>query len=158
MALDLTYKLLDAGWALVTIRDGNSEFKFWVSYLNDSLAELAESAVMIRDGLELAKVVFMDEPGEAHLIISRGDDELRYELRWYGDWCSWGFQLEDSFKLLHEGRVPEWEFLASIRRQLQSILREHGEAGYLKSWIEHPFPINSYNNLLEKSKAEQAAP
>jgi len=40
MALDLTYKLDDAGWASVSIRDGQFKIDLAVSYLHDSLREL----------------------------------------------------------------------------------------------------------------------
>jgi hypothetical protein len=157
MALDLTYKLDDAGWASVSIRDGQFKIDLAVSYLHDSLRELAEAAISIRDGSPTAEVVFMDEPGESHLVLSLDDDGLLYELRRYNDWCSWGNAPKDGFEVLHQGRALEWEFLACIRRQLAAILKEHGEDGYFKSWIEHPFPVDLYNDLLNKSQAEQAS-
>jgi hypothetical protein len=148
MAIKLTYKLDEAGWAMVVIQDGELKINLRVSYLNDSLLELAEAAITIRDGLPAPRVVFMDEPGEAQLLVSRDDDGVSYELRWYDEWCSWGRGPEDKFELLHQGKASEWEFLACIRRQLQAILAEHGEDGYLTKWLEHPFPKQQYNDLL----------
>jgi hypothetical protein len=141
MAFGLTYKLDDAGWATVVTEDGDEAINLRVSYLNDSLLELAEAATAIRDGQPAARVVFMDEPGEAQLIVSRDEDGISYELLWYDDWCSWRNAPDGGFELLLRGKAPEWEFLMWIEEQLREILVEHGEEGYRKKWLEHPFPM-----------------
>jgi hypothetical protein len=89
--MELSYVLDGTGWATVTIRAHDQLATVTASYLHDSLKDLA-SAVLLLSGGELeADVIFMDEPGEHHLVLkSLPNAVVGHELRWYEHWHSWG--------------------------------------------------------------------
>ncbi|MEM9418261.1 MAG: hypothetical protein AAGA25_04280 [Planctomycetota bacterium] len=146
--MKLSYSLDGPGWATVVIRDGRSEFSITVSYLHDSLCNLAQSAVDLRDGEASSIVVFMDEPGEHHLVLSRSDDDaLHVELQWFDDWASWDMYPADQFEVVYKGQTNVKEFVAAVSIVLNSVLAEWGIDGYKKKWIEHPFPKKLHKKL-----------
>lgn len=121
------------------------------SYLHDSLDALARSAVDLRNGSSTATVVFMDEPGEHHLILSRArDDELRVEVRWFNDWASWNMHPADQFDTVFEGRTTIPAFVSAVVGVLDDVLKEWGVDGYLQKWVEHPFPKEMHGQLAAR--------
>ena len=68
--LQLNYILEDAGWAILEISKGEELLKLNISYLHDSLKNLAESAIELETKNEKT-VIFMDEPGEHWLILKK---------------------------------------------------------------------------------------
>lgn len=127
--------------------NGEKENKFAVSYLNDSLKELAESAIEIREK-DFKSVVFMDEPGEHVLILNRKDGNLiDYELRWYKDWWSWNLVEENNFEFLFKGQTTVTKYVNQVRNVLNGIMTELGPERYRKKWIEHDFPVAEYEKL-----------
>jgi len=154
MPFSLTYDLEDAGWAMARIEDDSAHFDITVSYLHDSLAQLAEAAISLNNGNKSASVIFMDEPGEVHLLLDvKTKEEVLYELRWFDDWTSWNMHPADDYKTFHSGQTSLREFTASVRNQLEEILKTYGEQGYKERWIENDFP----STLLLKIQTEQDA-
>ena len=127
---------------MVSIQDESQSFDITVSYLHDSLRNLAEAAKELRDGADAARVIFMDEPGEIQLILAQGKDTLHYELRWFDDWNSWGMHPDDNFKVVHQGTTTIQQFSGEVNKELKAILKQYGEDGYKERWIEHEFPID----------------
>lgn len=149
MAFALTYDLEGAGWGMARISDGEAVFDITISYLHDTLGELADASIALRDGADSARVLFMDEPGEVHLILRRlGDTCLSYELRWFDDWNSWGITPDDQFTIINIGETTITIFLAEVIRQLTALLEQHGAAGYREKWIEHDFPSKQLDALV----------
>ncbi|MBX5481948.1 MAG: hypothetical protein IRZ16_08950 [Myxococcaceae bacterium] len=147
MSFRFEYRLGEAGWALATIALGGRKTSLAVSYLHDSLRDLASSVRALCEGAPAVTVVFMDEPGEAHLRLRRlNDDRVGIEVIWYSDWKSRG--MNPSVK---ERRLKGSTTLAKVRSQviaaLRAVLTEHGEAGYLERWIAHPFPTEELRAL-----------
>jgi hypothetical protein len=142
MPFSLIYDLEGAGWAMARIEDGSAHFHVTVSYLHDSLTELAEAAISLTNGDKSASVIFMDEPGEVHLLLDvKNKEEILYELRWFDDWASWNIHPADDYKIIHSGQAYLQEFTASVRGQLEELLQTYGEMGYKERWIEHEFPL-----------------
>ena len=50
LSLSISYIVEDAGWAKITISDGDEEIENDVSYLHDSLRDLANLAIEMRSG------------------------------------------------------------------------------------------------------------
>ena len=142
----IEYELHNAGWAFGKIGNSEKEIKFVVSYLNDSLLELAQSAIDIKT-MSSKRVVFMDEPGEYILILNRIGSRLVYELRWYNDWFSWGMYPEDKFILELSGETTVSKYINQIRNILLKITENHTEADYKKLWIANDFPTKQFNIL-----------
>jgi hypothetical protein len=140
MGFKLTYDLEGAGWALARIQDGEARLEISVSYLHDSLRELAEAARALASGAESARVVFMDEPGEIQLFLNRTDKELRYQARWFDDWNSWGRHPPDRFQVAFSGVTTVRRFVGEVRSQLDALLRVYGTSGYKEKWVNSDFP------------------
>ena len=140
----IEYELHKAGWAFGKIGNTEREVRFAVSYLNDSLLELAQSAIDIKTKLS-KRVVFMDEPGEFVLILNRIDNvKISYELRWYEDWFSWGIIPEDRFLLELSGETTIAKYTNQVRQVLLNLMSKHTEEEYKKLWIEHDFPTKEF--------------
>ena len=145
--LNLNYILENAGWAIIEINNGEKIIKINISYLNDSLQNLAESAIEIRNKSEKT-VVFMDEPGEHWLILKKKENnELHYELRYYEDWASWNLISEDNYKIKIKGVTTITNYINEVRNNLVNIYEKHGIENYKLKWIEYEFPIEEYNKL-----------
>jgi hypothetical protein len=148
MAFMFTYQLEGAGWAVARIQDGTKFIDATVSYLHDSLRELAEAAIALARGAEHARVVFMDEPGETQLIISRSGQELSFEARWFDDWNSWGMHPAEKFQVVLSGRTTVARFVGEVRKAIEALLEEHGIEGYKAKWIEAEFPKELLADLV----------
>jgi len=145
--IQIKYKIDGAGWAIGKIGNGTKKTKFSISYLHDSLKELAESAIEIQEK-DFKSVVFMDEPGEHVLILNKKDEtKIEYELRWYEDWWSWNLIDENNFKLVFKGQTTVPKYVNQVRNVLNGIMTELGPKEYRKKWVEHDFPIAEYEKL-----------
>jgi hypothetical protein len=146
-AQKLAYEVGEAGWALLRFLDEGEEQVFAVSYLHDSLAHLADAALHLCKGGQSIDVVFMDEPGEVHLFAQGCGDLLRYELRGYGDWASWGITAMDDYQVLAQGEIRRHDLVFNIHRILDGIHRTLGPQEYRKRWVEHDFPLDAHRRL-----------
>ncbi|MBB3166827.1 hypothetical protein [Simiduia aestuariiviva] len=147
MKLNIEYKVKGAGWAEVSISDGTRSVDAAVSYMHDSLSELAEMALSIKSGHRESKVVFMDEPGELQFLVKVVGEEARYELRWYKHWASLGMGSESKYEVELKGRCPASRIIHQITNVLWEIYDGVGEAGYKKLWCQHEFPARLYHEL-----------
>lgn len=155
MAFSLTYDLEDAGWATAWVQDGSSSFEISISYLHDSLRELAEAARALRDGAMAATVVFEDEPGEMQLVCTRTSIGLDYELRSLDHWSCWRTQPDGPFEIVHRVRTTVLIFCEEVTKELEALLKQHGEKGYKKKWIMAEFPVESLRDLQTNRMVEQ---
>lgn len=143
----IDYEVEDAGWATGRIGNGINVVEFDVSYLHDSLKELAQSAIGIKEK-EMKSVIFMAEPGENKLIISKEENgKIMYELRWYKDWASWGLIDENDYETVLKGATTAAKYLNQVRSILIKIMDEIGHLEYRKKWKEHDFPMEEYEIL-----------
>ena len=79
-SLSIEYKLADHGWADVRFTNGLSGsdriiVEEGVSYLHDSLEQLADMAIDLQRGAEQAFAAFVNEPGETQLVVRLIDEE-----------------------------------------------------------------------------------
>lgn len=145
--IQIEYKLENAGWAIGRIGNGEKYIEFDITYLNDSLKELAESAIGIKEKATKS-VTFMNEPGEHKFILNKIDEnKIEYELRWYSDWLSWNLVSEDDYKLVLKGETTIAKYVNQVRSVLEKIMTEIGAEEYKKRWIEHDFPVEEYLKL-----------
>lgn len=145
--LSINYILEDAGWATVVINNGEQILELNVSYLHDSLKNLAESAIELKKGNEKS-VVFMDEPGEHWLILKIKENEvINYELRWYEDWTNWNLISEEKYIIKLQGNTTISKYINEVRINLQDIYEKHGYIEYKKRWIQDDFPLDEFEKL-----------
>lgn len=158
MGFTLTYDIEGAGWAVARIQDGEKDINITVSYLHDSLRDLAEAARALADGAQEARVVFMDEPGEMHLVVETKGDSLSYQLKWFDDWNSWEMHPENKFQVVHSGSTTKARIIGEIRKELEAVLKDHGMEGYKEKWVEHPFPVELLRELQNKEANQPVQP
>jgi len=145
----LEYDVEDGGWATATLRHQGGAVAMTVSYLHDSLGELTRAAISLAGGASKAEVVFMDEPGEHHLVLSRRESLLELVVEWYDGWVSWNVDPPEEPKPVLSVVVGVDEFCAAVRDAVGSVLATHGVDGYLDRWGEHEFPSSDFEHLSE---------
>ena len=136
MEFTLTYDLDEAGWAYLDIEDDGGKINITISYLRDSLREMATVAKELVEGAESARVVFLDEPGETRLVLNRKDDVLSYEVQGGDDWG------DRELKVLMSGKTTPTRFVSEVKKELQSLYEEYGEALYVQRCIHYKFPTD----------------
>ena len=145
--IEITYKLENAGWAIGKIGNGENYVEFDISYLNDSLKELADSAIELKKK-KYKSVFFMTEPGEHRLVLNRNEENIiEYELHWYSDWFSWNLKSEEDYEVVLKGKTTLTNYVNQVRNILEEIMMEFGEIEYKRKWKEHEFPVVEYRQL-----------
>lgn len=148
MTFSIEYQLTGAGWAEVVFQQDTANIAMTVSYLRDSLKELADAAIQLSKGDRNALVVFMDEPGEHQVHISSDECELlQIEVRWYSDWASWNIGSQKRYKQVGELTTQVEQFRHQVLDVLNMLYVEVGTEGYREQWGEHDFPMDSYRRL-----------
>ncbi len=141
------YNLYDAGWAEAIVWGKNESIKMTVSYLHDSLCDLADAGKSLINGSDSASVVFMDEPGEHQLLFQKQDNRIAFEVRWFDDWASWDMHPKDKYSVLLSGVTTLNQAVGELFDSLKKIHETYGLKKYKELWVEHEFPIYEYNQL-----------
>jgi len=148
MTISIQYILGDAGWASLKLSNDEKQFETAVSYLHDSLGDLAKLAVQINNGESDLTALFMAEPGEFRLNLNIDNQTANYEGRWYTDWASWGFQSKDDYESVISGMCNAGEIVQQITEILTNIYETVGTEKYHKKCVEHRFPMDQYRELI----------
>ena len=147
------YVLYNAGWAEARVTTEEHTVRMTASYVHDSVAELVNALLELRVGAAEARVVFMNEPGEHHLRLVRGDGEqLSVEVRWYRDWASWGLMSPEDYQIVLETATTVTELTEQVLESLDTILDTFRVEGYQEKWIEHEFPMREFARLQRVSR------
>jgi hypothetical protein len=144
------WELHNAGWATATIHTepDTEPLSMTVSYLYDSLRELARALLAIDAGAKEVAVPLLAEPGEHHLVLQRLDeDRIGWEARWYTAWVTGGRASRDNYELVGRGDVRWRTFRGAIVSELQRLLCDYGEDGYRERWVNDPFPLEELRRL-----------
>ncbi|MBJ2176477.1 hypothetical protein JBL43_19660 [Aureibaculum sp. A20] len=145
--ITIEYILGENGWATANIGNGNIIQQMNVSYLHDTLKQLAESALFIKDQ-KGKRIIFMDEPGEHHLIIYRlSEKEIEYELRWYDTWANWNATQDEKFTLILSEKTTITNYINEVRNVLINIWENYGVESYKEKWINHQYPTSEFEKL-----------
>jgi len=145
--ITIEYKVENAGWAIAKIDNGEKHVEFEVSYLHDSLKELAESAIDLKTKNHKS-IIFMGEPGEHRLILTKNaENKIAYELHSYADWFNWNLVSEEEYVLVLKGETTLAKYINQVRTVLATIFSEIGLEKYKQKWINHDFPIREYEKL-----------
>lgn len=75
-----SYILDGTGWATVSVSENDRQVDMTASYLHDSLRELSQAALDLCDGNSAVTVVFMDEPGEHHLVVTGSQNSATVDI------------------------------------------------------------------------------
>lgn len=145
--MTIVYALDGAGWATATGGVDGGKVAMPVSHLHDSLGQLAGATLELSAGGTEATVVFMDEPGEHHLVLSRTGDAVAVEARWFEDWASWDIYPSDRYQVVQGGVCTFEAFRDQVVNALGGVLAELGVAGYRAKWGEHDFPLAAFERI-----------
>ncbi len=147
MKFTISYKVEGHGWAMVYLSDGEATVDSPVSYLRDSLLDLAKMALSMKAGHGESKAVFMDEPGELQLVVDIEDGQAQYEARWFKDWASWGMHPESDYEVVLKGFTTPTRMVQQITQVLYEIHQNLGPEKYKALWCEHEFPMREFKEL-----------
>ena len=151
----LAYELHQHGWATATLCNDDAKIDMAVSYLHDTLRELANAAYHVSRGAADRMVVFMDEPGEHQLKITRlQDGDCAYSVDWYDDWQSWGMNSigDGCPKRVAQGVVSARRFTQQVHTALWTLFHSFGIDGYRSRWRQHDFPEAEMKRLAGLSR------
>ncbi|MEM7182101.1 MAG: hypothetical protein AAF518_14380 [Spirochaetota bacterium] len=148
------YNLQSAGWAEAIVTNNDGSISMVASYLHDSLYNLANATIVLLNGADSAKVVFMDEPGEHQLILQKVEQEIAFEVRWFQDWESWDMHPADKYEVVLQGRTTLKRLAGEFFSVLEMIYETYSLKEYKELWIEHKFPIDPFNRLKNLWKTE----
>ncbi|HEU4401395.1 MAG TPA: hypothetical protein VFT43_04760, partial [Candidatus Polarisedimenticolia bacterium] len=126
---------------------GEKSVSMPVSYLHDSLRELARAILRLSDGEPEALVTFMDEPGEHHLTLRRLNDDVAVAVQWTDSWTDGKPIPQGQGRTLLEARVAFSELQKAVIAALDDLMNSLGVAGYKEKWVEHDFPTAEYQKL-----------
>lgn len=148
----MQYNLNGAGWATFLVTADNQQHTFAVSYLHDSLEQLAGTVIhILSDQSSEGLVVFMDEPGELQLSLKRLDNGLlRVTGTWYTDWASWN--MSSTHKVLFTLLTTAQYFAEEVKNLLDDIYTRYGGNGYKERWLEAEFPAHAHSKLAKLLK------
>ena len=124
------------------------------SYLSDALRNLVLAAAAVQSGFLRLTFRFDEEPGEYRWVIrSPRPNEIELEILSFHE--LWGVQPDSEGKCLFKTRCLPETFAKAVAAAAHSVLEEHGEAGYLDRWSEHPFPsvqLSELNRLIKEQE------
>ncbi len=144
----IDYELTVSGWARGTIGFGSHRVHVVASYLNDPLSELAFSAQHLFQGGDVAAVVFMNEPGEHHLVFTRmTDEECRFTLTWFDDNISHSCHALSESELVMSGTVSIRCLIDQVCDLLERLLQHYGTVEYKARWGKYDFPLRELSTL-----------
>ena len=146
MSLAINYRLTGTGWAECSLSDGQSSCDITASYLSDPLRSLLLAATAVISGFTRLSFHFDEEPGEYRWIISSPRlNEIELEILAFDE--LWGDRPDSEGRSLFKTRCLPESFAETVHDTAQRVLQEHGEAGYLEKWAEHPFPSVQFAEL-----------
>jgi len=144
--MTFTYQLDGAGWATATIADDGRHRDMTVSYLSDSLYDMAQAAICLLEGADSVRFSFDDEPGEHRCIITRTSDTVaQIRVLWFDE--LWSNLPDERGSQVFTCACTIARFCGEVLSCLQRLLADHGLDGYKQLWVEHDFPSEKFERL-----------
>lgn len=131
---------------MVYLSDGETTVDSAVSYLNDSLLDLAKMALSIKAGGCDLTVGFFNEPGELQLVVHIENGLAEYEARWFKDWVSWRKYFKSDYEVLLNSKTTPTRVVQQINQVLYEIHQNLGPEKYEALW-RREFPIREFKEL-----------
>jgi hypothetical protein len=136
--VEFSFELVGVGWARAEVSGDSGDATLTASYLGDALGDLLAAVGALLDGADTATCHWEEEPGEYRWKFHREGDHVALVV----------LALPDNLPPLPDDAGKEVfrtdDSLTSIASTIadgaQRVLNEWGEAGYLKRWVEAPFP------------------
>ncbi|MFF3453498.1 hypothetical protein ACFYXH_04035 [Streptomyces sp. NPDC002730] len=145
--LQVSWELSGSGWATCRIADGTSERTDIVSYCTDALADLLHGVAGLYGTSTVQRVSFDLEPAEVRWRLRcRGTSVDIAVYRFPDLHSSWDAPDEEG-TLCWSSIQPRHVFGHAVMEAAQAVLEIHGEVGYRKKWVQHPFPVAALQDL-----------
>ncbi|MFF3415356.1 hypothetical protein ACFYW9_11730 [Streptomyces sp. NPDC002698] len=145
--LQFSWILTGSGWATCQITDGESEHKSSPSYCTNALADLLTGVAGLYGPTATQTFSFDLEPAEVRWVLSRREAAVEIDIYRFPDMYK-SFDLPDADgTLLWSSKQSRTAFSHVVTEAAQDVLRLHGEDGYRKKWVEHPFPFSELREL-----------
>jgi hypothetical protein len=145
-ATDLTveWHLGHAGSADCEIADERSAVVLHLGYCTDALRDLlAETASVTGGRAAVGRFSFDAEPTEYRWMLRAHRDGIEVCIRRF---AAFG-DPEWSGELVWRSCQPPARLASVVAGAAQRVLDAHGEDGYRRRWMLHPFPINELREL-----------
>jgi hypothetical protein len=136
--VDFSYRLTGTGWAEARLSDGDHSVALSASYLSDALGELLLAIACLQEGAQDAECFWEEEPGEYRWLLRRDGDSVVVTVVAFDD-C-WPHLPIDDREVVFTTRASLKEVATAVVTGCRAVLDDWGEEGYLKKWVEHPFP------------------
>ncbi len=146
MPISLHYELVGTGWSECRLTIGDKSVQVTASYLSDALESLCTAALAIANGKEKEYARFDEEPGEYRWLLERQDaDNVRIRiLQFEGLWSD---LPDEAGEVIFDAVCTITELVQAVISALEYLHTTHGQKGYRKMWISHPFPSKLFAKL-----------
>jgi hypothetical protein len=131
------WRLTGAGWAELTLGQGEQVRRCEHSYLTDAPGELLACALAIAWGARTASCAFELEPGHWRLELRR-EHWLRVRLIAWRDDPEPGVRGTVKF----DGQCDPEAFAREVLATFDATLRHHGIEGFERQWHRYAFPLD----------------
>jgi len=129
-----SYRLTGVGWSEARLTLAGGEVKMRASYLSDALGDLLDALIHLHYGARQAQVSWEEEPGEFRWLLARHGRGVIVRVLWFED------EADEVGVEVLRGRTELDRLIRAVTSAARAVLEEHGEEGYRKRWVEHPFP------------------
>lgn len=144
------YRLSGLGWADGVVEVDSRKCYFTTSYLTDALNDLLKAIISITpscvpfDELRLESAFqFYAEPSGTEWVLKRVNDDLIFvQIVSFSDI---DHKMEPVREM--EFEMPFIDFVGSVVKELDLLIKTHGLVGFRECWYEHDFPLTSFLKL-----------
>lgn len=149
MANDLRFgwELSGSGWATCRIEDDDAEWTDIVSYCTNALADLLHAVAGLYGPTPVQRVAFDLEPAEARWVLRGRGPDVDMAIHRFPDMSTSFDRPDREGALAWRSTRPRTLLGHVVLEAAQSVLRLHGEDGYLAKWVQHPFPVAALQDL-----------
>lgn len=148
MSLEIAFQLVGSGWAKCVIADERAKCEITASYLSNALNHLVLAALGVLSGFKSVSFSFDEEPGEYRWVIESIEmNVIKIDVLEFSE--LWANKPNTEGKLLLSTSCRPLIFARAVWYAAKAVFVEYGDAGYLKAWSEHPFPIRELALLTE---------
>jgi hypothetical protein len=152
--MKLSYVLDEAGWARAIISDAGQQREMNVTYLSNSLSDMARAAILLLEGSDSVRFSFDDEPGEHRCIVKRtNESDAHICVLWFEE--LWSGLPDERGTEVFSCTCTVARFCGEVLSCLQCLLEEHGTGGYKEKWLSHEFPSTELKRLRELISARR---
>ncbi|MFF5536007.1 hypothetical protein ACFY71_26585 [Streptomyces cinerochromogenes] len=141
------WELGGSGWAICRVKDDSAERKDIVSYCTDALSDVLHGVAGLYGPTAVQRFSFDLEPAEVRWVLrSRGVDVDMAVYRFPDMYTSFDMPEQDG-TLVWASTQSRSALGHAVLEAAQSVLRLHGEDGYLAKWGRYPFPMAALQDL-----------